>query len=360
MGKIFFAFFANVSVMFTIIYFFNKWRSFTHYIEKRQWFSWECFIPFAVTTLMVMQYPWQLTQGYQSDLRAVPVAMAGYIGGPVVGLLTALLMIVIRTVSSGIVMKTLVVYPFIGCTAYLLKRTLPWPMFSVQNIFILAVFINIYLNLGALFLPPAVRAEVLMPSLIAVRAVLIFAGLYALAVALRLHVEDTRRMAVLSERASQDSLTGLLNHGAFVREVEHALLWGIAPGIFMMIDLDDFKQLNDACGHLAGDNVLKYIARIFKENLRSQDIVGRLGGEEFGMLLQNTDLNHAIAIVKRIQDGAKKYNDFQYDREVTMSVGVTDYKPGPNCMFNTVFQQADEALYQAKRQGRNRIEVRKY
>lgn len=359
-GKIFFAFFADVSVMFIFVYFFNKWRPFMHYIEKRQCFCWECFIPFAVTTLMVMQYPFELAQGYQSDLRAVPIAMAGYLGGPATGLLTALLMIAVRIVDSGMVIKPLAVYPFIGITAYLLRRTLPWPAFSLRNMFVLAVMINIYLNFGGLFLPSVVQVQFFAPSLIAVKAGLIFAGLSVLAIALRMQVEDMHRMVVLNERASQDSLTGLLNHGAFVRKAENALLWGTSPGILMIIDLDDFKQINDACGHLTGDNVLMFMAQVFKENLRSQDVVGRLGGEEFGVLLQNTDLNQAMAIARRIQERAKQYSDLENclsGRELTMSIGVIAYRPGPNCMFNKIFQQADEALYRAKRQGRNRIEI---
>lgn len=359
MGKIFLTFFADVSVMFTLIYGFNKWRPFAHCIERRQWNCWECVIPFTVTALTVMQYPFQLAEGYQSDLRAVPIAMAGYIGGPLVGLLVALLMIVIRTISSGMVINALSIYLLIGPTAYLLRRSLPWPMFSVQNMFILAVMINIYLNLGGWFLPPPVQTEFYAPLLMAIKAVLTFIGLYALAIALRVQVEDTRRIVVLNEQASQDSLTGLLNHGTFSQQAEYALLRGKASGVFMLIDLDYFKQINDLCGHLTGDNALKYIAQILRESLRSRDIVGRLGGEEFGVLLQNTDLDQAMAIGKRIQERTRQYQGMAdtCNKALTMSIGVTAFTPGPNSSFNVVFQRADAALYRAKAQGRNRIEI---
>jgi diguanylate cyclase len=363
LGEIFLTFFVDVSVMFTFIHFFNRWHPFAYCIERREVICWRCLLPFTVTALLVMQYPFQLTGGYQADLRAVPIAMAGYIGGPVVGFLVGLIVSVYRIISSGMVIKSLFVYLLIGPTAYLFRKLLPWETFSLWHILALSAMATLYMKLCGFWLPEETRLELYNPQLIAIRAILCFVGMYALAYTIRSQVEETRTIVTLNEKASQDSLTGLLNHGAFTRQANHILRSrGKSAGVFMLGDLDYFKQINDQCGHLFGDNVLRFIAQILHENLRSEDIVGRLGGEEFGILLPNISLDSAVCIARRIQERTSEYKGREREdagQSVTMSIGITVFQPNVNVTFETIFRQADEALYRAKDTGRNRIEIYK-
>jgi len=128
---------------------------------------------------------------------------------------------------------------------------------------------------------------------------------------------------------------------------------------FLMIDLDHFKNCNDSYGHLMGDRVLYEIAQILQENLRVNDVVGRYGGEEFALLMPETDLKGALVVAERYR---KRVEDFVliekgHKIKTTISLGVACYPhPGVNSVDDLI-RLADNALYKAKRNGRNRVEV---
>ena len=154
-----------------------------------------------------------------------------------------------------------------------------------------------------------------------------------------------------------DSLTGLLNRRyldeRLQEEVNRSNREG-SPMSFMMIDIDNFKQYNDRFGHQAGDEVLRMTAACLKTSLRSADIAARFGGEEFCLLLPNTNLSEARMIGERIRQRVENTN-FP-NRVVTVSVGVSAYSPLHNSP-QEIIEAADKALYQAKRIGKNNVQL---
>ena len=118
-------------------------------------------------------------------------------------------------------------------------------------------------------------------------------------------------------------------------------------------DLDRFKSVNDSLGHAGGDAVLKDVAYLLRKQLRAFDLSYRLGGEEFVVLLPGADLEVGAKISEQLR-AAVEANSFQ-DLEVTMSFGVSASERGTHFEFDSVLAEADEALYEAKRSGRNRV-----
>jgi diguanylate cyclase (GGDEF)-like protein len=123
-----------------------------------------------------------------------------------------------------------------------------------------------------------------------------------------------------------------------------------------MFDLDHFKKVNDTYGHLGGDAVLCNVARVVRSSLRENDIAGRYGGEEFGIILPNTPEAGAMIVADRIRASIEASPIPFEEREIkaTSSLGVAEYRPGvADC--EELIAQADAALYRAKEGGRNRV-----
>ena len=123
----------------------------------------------------------------------------------------------------------------------------------------------------------------------------------------------------------------------------------------MLFDLDNFKDVNDTYGHLAGDFVLQRVAELFTKRLRTIDIVGRYGGEEFLVILPETDIDKARLVAERLRVAvAGAVIDDGDDRiHVTVSAGLASYAPG--LLENDLIKKADDNLYRAKTEGKNRI-----
>lgn len=166
----------------------------------------------------------------------------------------------------------------------------------------------------------------------------------------------------LSIVASKDSLTSVLNRGAFttlvdaylneVREQERG-----ASGALLVVDADNFKAINDSLGHDRGDEALRIIARSIAGILRSADLVGRIGGEEFGVFLPGSTVLHAEVVAERIRTSiydAEFAPDGQ-QRRLSVSVGGAVFDR--RLPFSELFRVADQQLYAAKHSGRNRISV---
>lgn len=168
--------------------------------------------------------------------------------------------------------------------------------------------------------------------------------------------------AELQRLATTDWLTGLANRRHFVRAVEMELArikrFAGTQAALLMLDLDHFKQVNDTYGHAAGDVVLQAFADCLGEPLRKTDFAGRLGGEEFALLLPGTSLEHALILAERVRQRVCDREIILDERSLhaTVSIGVstlcaTDASP------DDVLARADAALYAAKNAGRNRVEA---
>lgn len=156
--------------------------------------------------------------------------------------------------------------------------------------------------------------------------------------------------------ANTDKLTGLNNRQRFDQQL-HTLVAAAErqqqPFALLLIDIDHFKRVNDEFGHLFGDSVLQSLARHLQQNLRSEDFLARWGGEEFAVLMPNTDSQQAWQLAERLRNEVA--DTPICDRNVTFSGGIATWSAGRNA--ETLLGLADNALYKAKENGRNRIEV---
>jgi len=156
-----------------------------------------------------------------------------------------------------------------------------------------------------------------------------------------------------------DFLTGLLNRRHFehelAKETERAARYG-SPGAVLLIDLDNFKDVNDTFGHRAGDDVLKGVAGLLRERLRQSDIVARVGGDEFAVLLMQTDADHVQVVADEVVRALGRETAVLADQSIriTASVGVAMLEGLTDV---EVLANADLAMYEAKETGRNRFEL---
>lgn len=153
-----------------------------------------------------------------------------------------------------------------------------------------------------------------------------------------------------------DSLTGILNRRRFGELAEREYLRAIRyihPLSIIMVDIDHFKAVNDTYGHQCGDEVLKEIVARIDPSIRQQDIFGRWGGEEFLLLLPETDVESAVRVAEKIRKTVSKA-PFQKTISITVSLGVTCLKPEDQ-HFEKLIGRVDDALYCAKAQGRNQV-----
>ena len=157
-----------------------------------------------------------------------------------------------------------------------------------------------------------------------------------------------------------DSLTGLLNHTHLTEQLEHAVQHAQRERLqlaFAMIDIDHFKQINDNHGHSSGDRVLKNLSRLMRQSVRSQDSVGRYGGEEFAVIFDDTSLLRAAQQLDTLRARFESL-DMECGDQVlraTFSAGVARLEPGMTA--GRLIDAADEALYLAKKAGRNQISI---
>lgn len=162
-------------------------------------------------------------------------------------------------------------------------------------------------------------------------------------------------------QATHDALTGLLNRREFERRLNDSLQDAHAGGsghVLCYLDLDRFKAVNDTCGHMAGDNMLREVAGLIKEQVRDSDSVARLGGDEFGTLLSGCPLEKATQIADDIVNAIKNYRFVWRDKifDVGVSIGLVEISQESGSVEDAL-SAADSACYMAKREGRGRVHV---
>jgi diguanylate cyclase (GGDEF)-like protein len=162
-------------------------------------------------------------------------------------------------------------------------------------------------------------------------------------------------------QAMQDPLTQILNHGAILdallNEINRAQRED-QPLSLILADLDGFKNVNDSYGHVAGDQVLIEVSRRMRNCLRSYDAIGRYGGEEFLIVLQNSDDSQALRLAERIRVAvcSEPFRFHHVDLTVTVSQGVTTWTNPDSVPIEQLIQAADRALYGVKNSGRNGVQ----
>ncbi|GFP76243.1 histidine kinase N-terminal 7TM domain-containing diguanylate cyclase [Clostridium fungisolvens] len=174
--------------------------------------------------------------------------------------------------------------------------------------------------------------------------------------------ERKHAQEALNILATTDSLTGLYNRNRFMQlanlQMEISQRYNNKFSL-IMIDVDHFKEINDTKGHAAGDAVLNHLGRLMREYFRKTDIIGRLGGEEFAILLPDTSLIDAQNITEVFRNVLLKQPAFYEDEYIhfTLSMGISVYDKRFSC-FDQILKLSDEALYQSKENGRNRSTTR--
>ncbi|MCP5158831.1 MAG: EAL domain-containing protein [Gammaproteobacteria bacterium] len=175
------------------------------------------------------------------------------------------------------------------------------------------------------------------------------------------HTEAQRLAEQLTHQASHDSLTDLANRRAFEIRLQQALESARGQGaehVMFYLDLDQFKIINDTCGHMAGDTLLRDLSRIFQGRVRRQDMLARLGGDEFGVLMEHCALSDALRVANTLCSAVSDFR-FGWDSKtfrLGVSIGVVPIDANSeNCA--SVLSAADSACYAAKDAGRNRVHL---
>lgn len=176
----------------------------------------------------------------------------------------------------------------------------------------------------------------------------------------KMEYENQRRYVIvftditkLNELATQDVLTKVANRFQFDKVLDHSITlsqrYGRALSI-MLIDIDHFKEVNDTYGHLVGDEVLKTLARILSDWVRKSDVIARWGGEEFVILLPDSELSSAVKLAETLRQKIAEY-DFILVKKITCSIGVVRWNEGETP--DQLLKRVDDKLYYAKKHGRN-------
>jgi diguanylate cyclase (GGDEF)-like protein len=176
-------------------------------------------------------------------------------------------------------------------------------------------------------------------------------------------LDNARHHSEVERQSHHDSLTGVYNHGYFIHRLEEAADAAIKSHVelcLIMLDIDHFKLYNDRYGHLAGDQILSMLTENIRRNIHPTDIVGRWGGEEFVIVLPNTNASQAVQVAERIRASMDTLIITRKDQKAfpcpTISQGLAQFPTEESDIFSLI-DLADKRLYIAKERGRNHIEV---
>ena len=165
--------------------------------------------------------------------------------------------------------------------------------------------------------------------------------------------QKTQRLALI------DGLTGLYNKDIFLEFLRKECDLSERDGsefFLSVIDVDDFKAINDTHGHPIGDEVLTQLGLLFKNTVRKSDVIARFGGEEFAWIIRANDLEHITAVLERLRTEVSS-SEFANEIHMTISIGLSRYYPHSKDTMEKLIDRTDQALYRAKSNGKNRVEV---
>lgn len=211
-------------------------------------------------------------------------------------------------------------------------------------------------------LPTPEGQELLQPGIVQAATFMVLFAVLLIASLGFVFMSKERTDEINLHLAAQDELTGVANRRSIIaaldRDVGRAIRTRESMAV-MMVDIDHFKHVNDAHGHLAGDHVLRHVVEVVRHRIRAQDIVGRYGGEEFLVLLCDTTAQGAQQLATQLREAVQSSSCAWNGQplSVTVSVGVFGGRLEPGEIWDQLIHAADNALYRAKQGGRNRVEV---
>jgi len=230
-----------------------------------------------------------------------------------------------------------------------------WRLF-IKGLLVSAVSILVgWMCAAALWPEYAIQVEPTMLTLIAVAPLMVVFPVSVGVITHGLSRRLVRQREELEEVSRIDGLSQLYNRQywetSVYTEYERHRRSGSSLSL-IMIDIDQFKETNDTYGHVAGDQVIRDLSELLSESVREADIVGRYGGEEFGLLLPDTDIEGAMQFAERLRISVQTLMVKPYEIRVTISLGVAE-ADGKVSKYRQLIEHADKALYVAKRSGRN-------
>lgn len=292
------------------------------------------------------------------DTQSAGIALLGMVAGVTITALGKSLLAIIVSGSASVLFVTYGFQVLIAATddpsfwvlplGVLITLTIA-PLFS-GIAWYLAVSLCVWVMLGWEQFPThPQQADQYWPMLAVVVSMLIGLSLNVYFLVLRIHNYQAQRE--LATMAYTDSLTGLNNRRRFTQSARQLHRSALAPAYFLMIDIDDFKQINDEHGHDVGDEVLRKTAEVIA-GIAGEHLCGRLGGEEFAVIYQG-DKHGACLLATQLIETVEAA--FAGERKVSISIGVAELVKGTDLAHS--YRRADASLYLAKKNGKNRYEL---
>ena len=291
------------------------------------------------------------------DLRVFAMMMVSYIGGVISTIVSGIIIGIYRTLNFGISVASIIaviqILLYIVCFYIVDKKVkLEWKKWFIKSLISLVILIS-----GFYYLLRNVENVGII--LLEFSLVIVFAG--TLEYFLIDYVKNSNELYRMYKKDStKDFLTGLYNTRQFDKMLNLAFertLENKEKLSCLMIDIDHFKKVNDTYGHAIGDLVLKELGQILKKNTRLFDVVGRIGGEEFCILLFDCSKDQTFEIARGINKAVQNHKFKIGDNEfinITVSIGVAIY-PDTTSNIEDIKEKADMALYKAKHSGRNKV-----
>lgn len=286
-------------------------------------------------------------------------AQTKYVDYIIIGAASMFSAILISVHSEMYVMYTSLFFPMLISTIYFKKKKV-WLSFVFSSM--------IYLGISA-FHPVAKELNDLMDQLsmicILITSTAICIGIMSRGYEIAKHLNKAQadhqdlmvKSTIMEKQVKTDALTGLYNHMAFYEYMDVLLLQAETyhyPVHLAVMDIDNFKKVNDTYGHGIGDIVLKRIAAAIKDNVTTDDFAARYGGEEFVVILNDINEEEAFAVLEKVRQVVQRLEHPEIkEKHVTISVGLQTYRAGMH--KQAFFEGADNSLYVAKRQGKNRV-----
>lgn len=313
-------------------------------------------LTFGFAGVATMLQPLEIEPGIFADARGAFVGMAMAFGGPVAAAIAVFLTVSVRLSMGGpgALIGASVIIATAGCAGVWLQvyRDYQGRDYGSWIALAIACAIPTFIALHTL-----VEAHTWISVFLAFTTTII---VFFFGILLNSEQHRGRRERRLEKEAFTDLLTGLPNRRAFDEYAYKLEKSGANDVMFLLLDVDHFKKINDNLGHDAGDDVLRGIAQAIQKTIRDTDFAGRIGGEEFAVIVRTSGKNSAHRIAERFRKAVQvPYGSPNFGKVATVSVGGFCCN-GKLFKYISCYKKADEALYHSKRSGRNRVTLSPY
>lgn len=330
--------------------FYGAFRLISHGVVQKILFG----MILGVGAIFAFLQPIMHVSGIQNDPRNLFVGISAAIFGPLAGIVTFLVAASTRYYEGGPSANVCVISLFVAGCAGLAWRHYTRNLAHKRQVHFIILGLTISLSYLSTFLLPRDYWLGVFSTAVPILILTNILGAMILGGLLERHHNQEERERELHNHASFDPLTGAMNRRAFEREYETSILSQTSSCIaFIIVDLDDFKDVNDTYGHVVGDKALVGVSKILQRSIRNGDLAARFGGDEFVLCLPNIGVGDVTKTVDRIRDSVSKFGkeEFELDLGLSVSIGVS-WSRRPQ-RLKAAFEAADKSLYQAKADGKN-------